>query len=361
MYPYRYSFRRRRYNPYNYRYNPWRSRGWQRNPVRRWARPLSAKLAREYLDEPFEEFIYESDPEIHSILVIGGDRTYIPDWMDIFDVMQIAQIGVDLDQQLGDFEPDLVLFFVKADQPYRPTKHTVYKAKNYCRGDNRYGITIPYITIHKGWGHVMQRASELGLDWFVDAYPHPIYVPPEDLQPRKKRPMTKGRLTYALKRAERLREAGITAKDIVYAHSRYVLEDPSQCVLCDTKIKYQFRLLFDLPGQHEPVNFYPVGSTCIIDWVEALPDSEGKIVFLEDLDEELKKVEAIKKSRKARAYERQKQRRQEQSARRKQANQERLQRLAKIKQSRRDQKQHRRSQRKTLKRKMDDLQQDFGF
>lgn len=343
-------------------YRRHRTRRRRRNP---WSRPLSARTARSWLGEEYYPPVPKPKPA-HNILIIGGDDTYIPDWMRQFRTAQIHQIDVDLKQQLGDFKPDLILMFVKADKPFRPTRHTIYKAKTYS---NETGI--PYITVHKGWSHVMMRANELGLDWFSQAYPHPLYVPEEDLKPKPKRKMTKAKLAHDKKRAERFHARGITSKDVNYARARYVLEEPSECTLCDTKIKYQFRLMFDRPGEHEPINFYPVGSVCITDWMDALPDSEGKLALYAQLKEEMEKVEAIQRKKRKKSSAAAKQRRKAQSDAIKKREAARKAKLAARKEQR---KKERASKKKTikkktkkkkstgrLKKKFEDTQTHFGW
>ena len=52
--------------------------------------------------------------------------------------------------------------------------------------------------------------------------------------------------------------------------------------------------MFDRPDQAEPIVFFPVGSVCIVDWVQAMPDSPRKLTFLKELESELEKADAVR-------------------------------------------------------------------
>ena len=310
----------------------------RRNP--QWSRPLSASLASSFIGERFSETI---QPPKRKILVIGGDRGYIPDWMsDNFEVRQLSHIPLDLEDELHGFVPDLILAFVRAERPNRPTKDTINRAKNYARGDNSRHQKVPYITINKGWSHVMYKALSMGLNWLRNAYPHNIWVPPQDLLPKPPRPETAARDAHNRKRAIRFQEKGVTPKHIQYAQIKYVNEQKTHCVLCDRDIEYQFRLLFDVPGQPEPIIFYPIGSTCITDWMDALPETPAKQAVQKQLELEFEKAELAHKTsgqqlelpfgEKRKSY---LERRQAQSRYNKQANAQRKAILAKRKEERR--------------------------
>src|SRR5271156_2955475 len=108
------------------------------------------------MGEPFDEGNY---PPRRKILIIGGDRWYPPAWLkDNFEIRQLHHVTLYLEDELGGFIPDLILAFVRADHPYRPSKDTINRAKNYARGANSQRKPIPYITINKGWSHVMLKA-----------------------------------------------------------------------------------------------------------------------------------------------------------------------------------------------------------
>lgn len=275
----------------------------KRNPY--WNRSLSAALGRQFMGDEFNEDIepprqlelttqlplFSSPIKVRrNILLIGGDSSFVPDWMDQnFDIKQIEKIRDDLERELQGFIPDLIIIFVKVT-----SKDTKYKMLNFSKSHD-----VPYISLHKGWSHLMLRATELGLDWFRSAYPHKIYIPEKDLaklSPREikaAKPVTKASIEHNLKRAQRFSEAGITHEHVDYAQVKYIKDESSECVLCDTEIVYQFRLLFDIPGRPQPIIFFPVGSTCITDWMNALPDSLNKAKIMIQAHEEIAKAEEI--------------------------------------------------------------------
>jgi hypothetical protein len=310
-------------------------------------------------------------PILRNILIVGGDEGYIPNWLDQFGIMQIDRVIIDLEQQLGAFRPDLILMFVKAEKPHRPTKHTIYKIKAYANGNNSENRKVPYITIHKGWSHAVQRATELGVDWFVDAYPWQPYVPEEDLAPKPKKRLTKAKLAHHAKRAARFYERGITGKDIIYAQARYITEEPSKCSLCDTKLKYQFRLLFDRPSEPEPVIFFPVGSVCITDWMDAIPDSKGKLAFCARLKKEMEKIEAIQNEKRKVSAAKAKEKRKAAGIIRKQREKERRAKIAARKKAKKKATKKKTVKKKTIKtkkklkkrmeKKFEDTQKMFGW
>jgi hypothetical protein len=52
------------------------------------------------------------------------------------------------------------------------------------------------------------------------------------------------------------------------------------CTLCDTAIKYRYLLTFH---KTQPVEFFPVGSNCIKDWVKAMPASAERTATLQGI------------------------------------------------------------------------------
>lgn len=315
----------------------------RRNPPRRWSRPLSAAVARAWMGE--KEDHRPSKPS-KKILIIGGNSSYIPTWMRRFSIMQLTQVASDLQQQLQSFRPDLILVFVRAEEPFRPTKHTQYRVQNYAKGGNYERRIVPRITVNRGWSHVMQRAEELGLDWFRDAYPYRIYIPEEDLRPKPPREQTRARSMVNVRRAMQFESQGITSKDINYAKTSYILDEPGHCSLCGTAIRYQFRLMFDRPDEPQPIIFFPVGSVCIKDWVEALPDSPKKSALLRELDAELEKAEEAQQQKKKISSQERRAKQRERSALIRQREEERKKRLAEIKERRRAEREARSKRRK---------------
>jgi hypothetical protein len=176
---------------------------------------------------------------------------------------------------LGDFEPTVIVLFVKSTNGH--TKHQTY---DYGRIHN-----VPVLTLYKGWSHLIRDAKEKGLNWIADAYPQELFIPPEDIESREKRKTKKLKrkvapspqlIAFNELRKEAFAKAGITDKDARFATMRYVQPKASRCILCNTKIKYQFGIDFTLPGEENITSFYPVGSTCIRSWVGSLPNNEER-------------------------------------------------------------------------------------
>ena len=103
--------------------------------------------------------------------------------------------------------------------------------------------------------------------------------------------------------------------------------------------------MFDRPDQPEPIIFFPVGSVCITDWMDALPDSKGKLAFCVQLKSELEKVEEIKNKKKKTAAEKSKTKRRQESAARKEREKQRLAGIAARK------KKTKKKKKKTIKKK----------
>ena len=111
---------------------------------------------------------------------------------------------------------------------------------------------------------------------------------------------------YNLKRAERFAAAGINSADVAYAHPEFTGIGDTSCSLCDhDHIVYLFRLRFDAPSlvdslggvakgitRTDEVVFDNVGSTCITQWFDALPESKEKLEALKRWHAEVKKMKA---------------------------------------------------------------------
>ncbi len=118
---------------------------------------------------------------------------------------------------------------------------------------------------------------------------------------------------HNLKRAQVFAQHGLGTHDIHLAHPKF--EGPNaggnqDCVLCDHKhIVWQFSITFDVPDvatmlgkvstglkRTEEVTLKYVGSKCITDWLDAVPEStEGLEELRERWAAEIKKCEAAKK------------------------------------------------------------------
>lgn len=119
--------------------------------------------------------------------------------------------------------------------------------------------------------------------------------------------MTERVNTYNERRKERFMAAKVDERDIPIAVMSFLGEGEANCSLCDHEIKYCFKLAF--PRAVEPVEFEPVGSNCITNWIAAMPDSPEKeaaytkLATAEKLKDELvarKRAEIEAKEREAR-------------------------------------------------------------
>lgn len=113
---------------------------------------------------------------------------------------------------------------------------------------------------------------------------------------------------YNLRRAKAFADAGVNDSDLRYAHPEFAGKSHGDCSLCGKKgIMWHFRLRFDKPElldaiasiekeitRTEAVVFHPVGSECIKDWFEALPESKDKLEFLIRWERELRKCNTAK-------------------------------------------------------------------
>lgn len=117
---------------------------------------------------------------------------------------------------------------------------------------------------------------------------------------------------HNLKRAERFKELGLCDADVAFAHPRfigYAVNGDAACGLCDKNpIKWLFGIRFDVPDaatllgkialgitRTEVVDIEPVGSKCINDWLEAVPESDAKLEALKRWDVEMNKMKAEQK------------------------------------------------------------------
>ena len=85
------------------------------------------------------------------------------------------------------------------------------------------------------------------------------------------------------KRAARFEAAGIGSADLATSATSYYDDAGGNCALCDHDIKYRYLLTFHKDPR--AVEFFPVGSKCITDWVKALPDSSGRQAALDSIKE----------------------------------------------------------------------------
>ena len=117
--------------------------------------------------------------------------------------------------------------------------------------------------------------------------------------------------THNIKRAEVFAKHGLGDHDIAFAHPNFEgagAGGDTDCILCGHKhIVYQFSIRFDAPdaatalakigtglNRTEEVNLKYVGSKCITDWLDAVPESAAKLEALKRWDKEMKKCKAAK-------------------------------------------------------------------
>lgn len=117
---------------------------------------------------------------------------------------------------------------------------------------------------------------------------------------------------HNLKRAETFKAAGISDWDVKYAHPKFLGKDSSPeggtCTLCGQQhLMWLYQIRFDAPdiavalgaitkgiSRTAEVVFDPVGSVCITDWFDALPESAEKLAALQRWKVELEKERQAK-------------------------------------------------------------------
>lgn len=118
--------------------------------------------------------------------------------------------------------------------------------------------------------------------------------------------------THNLNRAEVFKAHGINDWDAKYAHPQFVGKDHTSeggtCTLCGQQhLLWLFAIRFDAPDltvaiaaitkgitRTAEVVFNPVGSVCINDWMDALPESVEKLALLKRWKIEMEKEKAAK-------------------------------------------------------------------
>lgn len=116
---------------------------------------------------------------------------------------------------------------------------------------------------------------------------------------------------HNLKRAEVFAANGLGDHDVAFAHPRFLGYDEAEneCALCEHKhIKWLFAIHFDKPDtttmlgkvatgfvRTEEVTLSPVGSKCITDWLDAVPESAEKLEALKRWAKEMDKCKAAMK------------------------------------------------------------------
>ena len=101
------------------------------------------------------------------------------------------------------------------------------------------------------------------------------------------------------KRKARFVAAGVTEADIRFSRAGFVGEGEAECALCDHPIKNLFSLEFARPSGARP-RFEPVGSTCITDWIKAMPASPEREAALGRIKEAEKRMRDLKREKEER-------------------------------------------------------------
>ena len=92
---------------------------------------------------------------------------------------------------------------------------------------------------------------------------------------------------HNIKRAKVFQENGLNDLDVQYAHPKFMGYGEGTCILCDKQhLKWLFSIKFDEPqglvalakvgagiDREGEVTLAPVGSKCITDWLDAVPET----------------------------------------------------------------------------------------
>lgn len=115
--------------------------------------------------------------------------------------------------------------------------------------------------------------------------------------------------THNLKRADVFAANGLGNHDVRYAHPAFQGYGHAECILCGKQnLKWLFAIKFDAPDltvalgkvatgliRTDEVTLSVVGSKCITDWLDAVPDSIEKLEALKRWDKEMGKLKEAKK------------------------------------------------------------------
>lgn len=116
---------------------------------------------------------------------------------------------------------------------------------------------------------------------------------------------------HNLRRADVFAKHGLGDHDVRYAHPAFLGYGEAECILCGKQnLKWNFAIRFDAPDltvalgkiatglvRTEEVTLSVVGSTCINDWLDAVPESTEKLEALKRWDHEMKKMNMAKKKK----------------------------------------------------------------
>ena len=246
-----------------------------------WSRPLSESFAEQWNNIP-----QANEFQANRLLVVGGNYDFIPAWLLQAPISIKHTRLVENIEDIATFAPDAILLYVKATDGH--TKHTVFDYSKH--------FDIPRLIMSRGWSDLILDAQQRGVNWLVAAYPHKII--PLDYHERRKR--ARAQKTKRKKepsqqlqkfrsiRAEKLEEQGINKDLLKWGWTRYVDEQQDECVLCGNTIKYRYQLNFSLPSK-DSIRFFPVGSVCIKDWANSIPEPVTREKAKEQVKDELNK------------------------------------------------------------------------
>jgi len=116
---------------------------------------------------------------------------------------------------------------------------------------------------------------------------------------------------HNIKRAEVFAANGLNDLDVQYAHPAFKGYGHGTCALCGKQhLKWLFSIKFDAPSglvalakietdiiRDQEVTLHPVGSKCIVDWLDAVPETAEKLEALKRWEAEMQKCRAAMKAK----------------------------------------------------------------
>lgn len=116
---------------------------------------------------------------------------------------------------------------------------------------------------------------------------------------------------HNIKRAEALKSYGISTLDLSSAKPNFTGYGAGTCALCGQKnLKWLFQIHFDEPqglialakveceiDRETEVTITPVGSKCITDWIDAIPESAEKLELIKRWEVEMRKCKSAMKAK----------------------------------------------------------------
>lgn len=116
---------------------------------------------------------------------------------------------------------------------------------------------------------------------------------------------------HNVRRAEVFKANGLNILDVQYAHPHFAGYGHGECILCGQKhLKWLFSIKFDEPqglvalakvgagiDREGEVTLFPVGSKCITDWLDAIPETPEKLEALKRWDREMTRCKQAMKAK----------------------------------------------------------------